>query len=137
MLWKIKSRWTEAVVFSRVGELAANIHTIKCKSRLTIYLHLLEIIIRGILTLNAGQNSDQFTSMSEKPVSRGTISHHCETDGAVSVRCAVRREQVASDWRRAGEPAPDWPARWAGLRAQVWISHYTSSGKSLIWISRR
>lgn len=94
MLWKIKSRWTEAVVFSRAGpgragELAANIHTIKCKSRLTIYLHLLEIIIRGILTLTAGQNSDQFTSMSEKPVSRGMISHHCETDGAVGVS-AVR-----------------------------------------------
>lgn len=89
----------EAVAFSTVNrdtapgaaELAAKIHTIKCKTRLTIYLHLLEIIIRGILTLTAGQNSDQFTSMSEKPPSRGTISHDSETDDGVSaVRGAER-----------------------------------------------
>lgn len=88
----------EAAAFSTVNrdtapgaaELAAKIHTIKCKTRLTIYLHLLEIIIRGILTLTAGQNSDQFTSMSEKPPSRGTISHDSETDGFSAVRGAER-----------------------------------------------
>lgn len=62
--------------------MAAKIHTIKCKNRLTIYLHLLEIIIRGILTLTVGQNSDQFTSTSEKPPSRGTISHPSDTEAA-------------------------------------------------------
>lgn len=79
--------------------MAAKIHTIKCKNRLTIYLHLLEIIIRGILTLTAGQNSDQFTSMSEKPASRGTISHQSETEEEArwtqcGARCGENRAPV-------------------------------------------
>lgn len=44
--------------------------------------------------------------MSEKPVSRGTISHHCETDGAVGVSAVRGAERTGRLWleesRRAG-----------------------------------